>query len=330
MELISIKSFKNVLILEWLIKKCLYMRCYSFFNMAQTKLIQLINEEGVFPQNWTRKEEVDQKSIDSITEKILAKLTPQDIVEHNLAAYSNSVEEYGQKESNRLATPDLPHFINLMPNNGLVLDIAAGHLRDSRYMIDPGCRYELNKKGMVSPSPDKILRVNPLEGSLEFIKRNFYKLQPSLNSVPLIVRGDFMKPGEGEVFYSSDKELEPVFTQGKLKPVLDGIWSCAGYMVHMVPGKLGETTARWLETLKDGGVFAVSYIKRKEGNGPVKLLASMSAPGEIKVFSHYTQAEVDEAFISAGMNLIKTSSGDYGGHGYIMSDFFGDSMYRKG
>lgn len=297
--------------------------------MAQTRLMQLINEEGVFPQKWTRKDEVDQASIDSITEKILAKLTPQDIVEHNIAAYSNSVEEYGQKESNRLATPDLPHFIDIMPNNGLVLDLAAGHLRDSQYMIDPSCRDELNKKGMVSPPPDKRLRVIPLEGSVEFIKRNLYKLQPNLASVPLIVRGDFMKPGEGEAFYSNDKELESVFTQGKLKPVLDGIWSCAGYMVHMVPGKLDETTARWLETLKTGGVFAVSYIKRKEGNGPIKLLASMSAPGEIKVFSHYTPTEVDKAFSSAGMKLIGTSSGDYGGHGYIMSDFFGDSMYRK-
>jgi hypothetical protein len=297
--------------------------------MAQTKLIQLINDEGVFPQNWTKKDEVDQKSIDSITEKILAKLTPQDIVEHNIAAYSNSVEEYGQKESNRLATPDLPHFIDLMPNNGLVLDIAAGHLRDSQYMIDPRRRDGLNKKGMVSPPADKTLRVIPLEGSVEFLMMNIYKLQPNLDKIPLIVRGDFMKPGVGETFYSSDKELESVFTQEKLKPVLDGIWSCAGYMVHMVPGKLKETTARWLETLKHGGVFAVSYIKRKEGNGPIKLLASMSAPGEIKVFSHFTPKEVDEAFISAGMKLIGTSSGDYGGHGYIMSDFFGDSMYRK-
>jgi len=297
--------------------------------MAQTKLILLINEEGIFPQNWTRKDEIDQASIDSITEKILARLTPQDIVEHNLAAYSNSVEEYGQKESNRLATPDLPHFIDIMPNNGLVLDLAAGHLRDSWYMIDPGCRDELNKEGMISPSPDKRLRVIPLEGSLEFIKRNLYKLQPNLNSVPLIVRGDFMKPGEGEAFYSNDKKLGSVFTKGKLKPVLDGIWSCAGYMVHMVPGKLNETTARWAETLKHGGVFAVSYIKRKEGHGMIKLLASRSAPGEIKVFSHYTPDEVDKAFISAGMKLIGASSGDYGGHGYIMSDFFGDSMYRK-
>lgn len=233
--------------------------------MAQTKLMQLINEEGVFPQNWATKDEVDQDSIDSITERILGKLTPQDIAAHNIAAYSNSVTEYAQKGSNRLAVPELLCFIGLMPNSGLVLDLAAGHLRDSQYMIDPGCRDALNREGMVSPPPDKRLRVIPLEGSLEFLKDNMYKLQSNLDSVPLVVNGDFMNPGAGDAFYSNDKELETVFTQGELKPVLDGIWSCAGYMVHMVPGKLDETTAKWAMTLKAGGIFAVSYIKRKKG-----------------------------------------------------------------
>lgn len=297
--------------------------------MAQTKLMQLINEEGIFPQRWAAKEEVDQDSIDSITEKILGKLAPEDIAAHNIAAYSSSAAEYSEKESNRLAVPEILYFISLMPHQGMVLDLAAGHLRDSQYMIDPDCRDALNRQGMVSPPHGKRLRVIPLEGSPEFLKNNMHKLQHGLDNVPLIVNGDFMNPGEGKVFYSNDRELEPVFAKGELKPVLDGIWSCAGYMVHMVPGKLAETTAKWARTLKAGGIFAVSYIKRKKGQGEIKLLASRSAPGEIKVFSHYTPAEVDEAFSSAGMRLIDMSSGDYGGHGYVMSDFFGNSMYRK-
>ncbi|MBN2459577.1 hypothetical protein JXB28_04805 [Candidatus Woesearchaeota archaeon] len=297
--------------------------------MALTRLIQLINAEGIFPQEWAAKEQVDQESIDAITEKVVMQLSPQDIVEHNLAAYSNSVEEYGQKQSNKLAVPELPLLMGMVPNQGLVLDLGAGHLRDSQYMIDPGCREALNRPGMISPPSEKRLRVIPLEGSTEFLKKNMYKLQPNLSLVPLVIKGDFMKPGYGEAFYSSDEELETIFTKGKLKPVLDGIWSCTGYLVHMVPGKLNETTAKWAEALKPGGIFSVSYIKRKEGKGNIKLLASKSALGEIKIFSHYTPKEVDEAFTSAGMRLIDMASGSYNGHGYVMDDFFGSSAYRK-
>lgn len=100
-------------------------------------------------------------------------------------------------------------------------------------------------------------------------------------------------------------------------------------MVHMAPGKLGEVTRDWAKTLKSDGVFAVSYINCKENKDEVKFLASRSAPGEVKIFSHYNSKEVDEAFSGAGLELIDTSTGDYSGHGHVMSDFFGSVMYRK-
>jgi len=70
----------------------------------------------------------------------LSQLAPEDIAAHNIAAYSNSVGEYKAKGANLLVVPELAHFINLMPNDGLVLDIASGHLRDPLYMIDPDSR----------------------------------------------------------------------------------------------------------------------------------------------------------------------------------------------
>lgn len=297
--------------------------------MVETKLIQVINRLGIFPQNWTTKEEVDQEAIDRIGDLVLKQLSAKDIAEHNLVAYSNSVNNYNSKKVNQLTVPEITHFMNLIPKDGLVLDIAAGHLRDSLYMVSPESRDALNRGKMYSPPSHKRLRVIPLEGSSNFLDSCIGKLEKNMDRVPLVIAGDFMRPGTGEAYHSSDEHLSKVFTEGKLEPVLDGIWSCAGYMVHMAPGKLGETTAEWAKALKPEGVFAVSYINRKAGKSEMKLLASRSAPGEIKIFSHYMGVEVDEAFNSAGLELIDSSTGDYTGHGHVMSDFFGSAMYRK-
>jgi hypothetical protein len=297
--------------------------------MAKTKLIRLLNKEGVYPQNWKTKEEVNQEEIDRVQKGALTQLSWEDISAHNLAAYSNSVANYNSKPVNQLAIPDLLEFMALIPNDGLVLDIAAGHLRDSLYMIDPESRDSLNRDGMISPSAEKRLRVIPFEGSVNFLDSCIGRLEGNMDRVPLVVAGDFMAPGFGEAYRSSDENLSRIFTEDQLEPVLDGIWSCAGYMIHMAPGKLGETTRKWTKALKQGGVLGMSYINRKDGVPGMKLLASRSAPGEVKVFSHYTSTEVDRSFRSAGLKLVDSSKGDYTGHGHVMSDFFGSAIYRK-
>ena len=301
--------------------------------MAETKVLELINGLGVFPQRWEKPEDVDQGAISDIQNRVLGQLSAKDIAEHNCFAYSNSVEEYGSKPVNKLAVPEISNFINLMPEDGLVLDLGAGHLRDTFYMVDPKLRDSLNREGMVSPDNEKSLRVVPLEKSFEFLTRYSEDLTKyGIEAVPLIVEGDFMAPGDGRVYRSrglEGKELCDVFTEGNLSPVLDGIWSCAAYMVHMAPNKLGEATKGWAKTLKSGGVFAVSYINRKDNQDEMKFLASRSAPGEVKIFSHYNNGEVDEAFGEAGLKLIDSSTGDYDWHGHVMSDFFGSVMYRK-
>lgn len=297
--------------------------------MAQTRLIDLMNEQGVFPQNWKAKEDVNQDAVDAIAPLIFSELTNTDIVAHNIAAYSNSVAEYDSKKVNSEVIAELPMFIDMMPANGLVVDLAAGHLKDTLYMVAPEKRDSLNKEGVVSPSDGKTLNVVPIEGSLAFLDGCIYKLENQMDQVPLVVRGDFMAPGSGSVYAGYNDHLENVFTKGKVEPVLDGIWSCAGQMVHMMPGKLEENITQWSEFLKPNGIFVASYIKRKEGQDEMKLLASRSAPGEIKVFSHYTDVEVEKAFNNSGLEIVKHTSGDYDGHGYKLNDFFGSGFYRK-
>lgn len=297
--------------------------------MVRTRLVELLNEQGVFPQDWKTKEEVNQEAVDRVAPDVLSKLSPKDIVDHNIFAYSASVKEYDSKKVNSEVIPELPMFIDMMPENGLVLDLAAGHLKDTLYMVDPSSRERLNKEGVISPRNNKSLRVIPLEGSLEFLDQCEYKLVDHMSRVPLIVNGDFMNPGLGEVYTSTDSKLIKIFTEGQVQPVLDGIWSCAGQLVHMVPGKLKENLGQWTNFLKDEGLYAVSYIKRKEGQGEMKLLASRSAPGEIKVFSHYSDGEVEESFNSLGFKLVKHTNGDYDGHGFKMDDFFGSGFYKR-
>lgn len=297
--------------------------------MAQTRLIDLLNEQGVFPQQWKSKEEVNQGAVDAVAPLVLSRLSAKDIVDHNIAAYSASVQEYDSKKVNSEVIQELPMFMDFMPKNGLVLDLAAGHLKDTLYMVDPNSRTRLNREGVISPKDNKVLRVIPLEGSLEFLDQCEHKIADHMAQVPLIVHGDFMTPGFGNVYTATDSKLIDIFTQGKVQPVLDGIWSCAGQLVHMVPGKLRENLEQWAKFLKDDGIYAVSYIKRKEGQGEMKLLASRSAPGEIKVFSHYSDKEVEDSFNSFGFKLIKHTSGDYDGHGFKLNDFFGSGFYKK-
>jgi len=297
--------------------------------MEETKVLKLINSFGIYPQEWNTREDINQQAIDEVQEKILKELTKEDIAEHNNFAYSNSVKEYDSKPANLLTVPDLPLFMNLIPNNGLVLDLGAGHLRDTLYMTDPSSRALLNREVMTYSDLEKKLNVIPLENSKEFLDHCYGKISGSIENIPLIVEGDFMSPGIGKEYVSRNKDLSRIFTQGELEPVLDGIWSCAGYMVHMAPDELVNATMGWSKTLKKGGIFSVSYINKKEGQGGTKLLASKSAPGEIKIFSHYTSKEVDAAFSKSGLKLINSSTGDYDGHGHVMSNFFGNAMYRK-
>ena len=303
--------------------------------MAETELIQILNEKGIFPQDWKSREDVDQAAVDEVEREVLSQLSAEDIAEHNNFAYSNSVKEYGQKDANRLVVPEIVDFINLMPEGGLVLDIGAGHLRDTVYMVDPESRLPLSRSDMATPYGDNRLKVVPLDISEKFFDGNLWKIAgpKKVSSVPLMVLGDFMKPGRGQIYHSLEQRfssnLGDVFTRGDLRPVLDGIWSCAGYMVHMDPTKFEEATQGWAKTLKQGGVFAVSYINKKDNGHDMKLLASRSAPGEVKIFSHFRSQDVDRVFENAGMRLIDSSTGDYSGHGHVMKDFFGSAMYRK-
>ncbi|MBC8435284.1 hypothetical protein H8D91_02160 [archaeon] len=297
--------------------------------MAQTRLIDLMNELGVYPQNWKAKEDVNQAAVDAIAPLVFPKLSNQDIVDHNIAAYSNSVAEYDSKKVNSEVIQELPMFMDLMPENGLVVDLAAGHLKDTLYMVDPSSRARLNREGVISPQDNKALYVVPIEGSRAFLEGCDYKLEDHMDRVPLIVHGDFMKPGQGRAYYSGLGELTSIFTEGNVQPVLDGIWSCAGQMVHMAPGKLEENVAQWSRFLKPEGVFAVSYWRKGENNEDMKLLASRSAPGEIKVFSHFSDEEVDSAFDSAGLTLMNHTIGDYDGHGHKMEGVFGNGFYKK-
>lgn len=297
--------------------------------MAETRVLDLINSYGIFPQKWKTKEEVDQKAIDSIQKQVLSQITAKDISEHNNFAYSNSVEAYNKKTSNMLATPEIIDFINLIPNEGLVLDLGAGHLRDTLYMVDPNSRNRLNREGMDSSKLEKTLRVVPFEKSKEFLTQCYEKIENKIKNIPTIIEGDFMEPWKGKPLKYTDMDIATDFAIGIPKKRFDGIWSCAAYMVHMAPGKLEESTRGWTKGLKEGGIFAVSYINKKEGQNNIKFLASRSAPGEIKIFSHFNSKEVDEAFDAAGLKLIDRTNGDYTGHGHVLSDFFCSAMYRK-
>jgi hypothetical protein len=297
--------------------------------MPRTNLTKKLNDLGVYPQNWSTADEVDQSAVDDVAEELLTSLTPQEIIDHNIAAYGASTEEYDDKASNQQVVPELPLFMNLLEEDSLVLDLGSGHGRDPLYMVDPKSRERLNREGMVSPVHQ--LNVVPLEGSRDFLHMTYDKLERQSNRIPLMVQGDFTRPGEGEVFFSNrgNLSLESVLTQGNLRPVFDGIWSCASYLIHMPEKLLQSSIEGWGKTLKQGGIFAVSYIPPREDGLTTKVLTSRSAPGEIKVFSHYTPEIIDAAFEGAGFAMIDSSTGDYGGRGKVQEGFFSNAFYRK-
>jgi SAM-dependent methyltransferase len=309
--------------------------------MAETTLIQKMNGLGVFPQEWKTEEEVraNEARVEEISDELFAMLSPDEIIEHNIAAYDASTEAYDNKPANQKVVPELLQFINHLADESLVLDLGSGHGRDSLYMVDPSCREELNREGMVSLRIYKAFKVVPLDGSEEFLGLTYDKLKDHLKNVPLMVQGDFTKPGEGRVYNPPHGRLDyhliatpPLvdsLIRGNLRSNFDAIWSCASFLIHMPEQYLDGAIDGWGQTLTKDGLFAVSYIPpRKEGQ-TTQILASRSAPGEIKVFSHYTPERIDEAFAKAGFELANASTGDFAGRGHVQSKFFGNAFYRK-
>lgn len=294
--------------------------------MALTKLISQMNTLGVYPQNWKEKDDVNQESIDKISDTLLKRVTNQDIINHNITTYNRSTQAYVTKESNQNVIPELSLFMKLLKQDELVLDLGSGHGRDTLYMVDQTVRNNSNQEEINTPK--HTLQVVPFEGSKEFLELTLNKVKENLSKIPLMVQGDFTKPGNGIPYYGDHKELISILTKGNLQPIFNGIWSCAAYLVHMPNERLNESIAQWSKTLVRDGIFAVSYIPTKKDQSTV-FLASRSAPGEIKVFSHYSSKRIDEAFSLADLTLIDMTSGDYNGHGHVMKDFFTNAFYKK-
>lgn len=287
-----------------------------------TKVIELLNDCKIFPQNWSRPGDVDQESIDAIAEKIESELTAEDIAEHNIKAYTDSVEAYAQKPSNKFVAPEITDFIDALDDGSTVLDLGCGQGRDSLYFTCPEMRDSLNRDGMTSPS--KQLQTVPLDGSLAFLRMTYRSLREheALSHVPLMGQANFSER-RFRFPYAKCDTYEDQFLDGGL---CDGIWACASLFIHSDPETLEDDIVFWSGKMRENGVFGGSYI-RAEKTGR-RFLASRSAPGEIKVFTHFCDADIEQAFENCGFTKLLSSKGDYSGRGSEQKDFFGNFLYR--
>jgi SAM-dependent methyltransferase len=265
-------------------------------------------------------------------EDIIRAVSSQDRVDHTGQVYDATAAGYDQNPHTRYIIPELLPFIGMLPDDGLVLDLGAGHGRDTLFMAGD----ETARKGLLPPElaaapiPDRRLRVVPYDLSQNLLDIALAKAQPFADRIPAVVRGDFTRPQTHAVRFVPPLQdaLAGIFYRHTPAPVFDGLWACASFLIHTPLERVDGALKFWGGTLKQGGIACMSYINPALGTGEQ---LQLSQTGEVKHFARPTQDAIDAACAAAGLERLSTGISDYvdTGKGVTQPAFFRTEFYRK-
>jgi SAM-dependent methyltransferase len=270
----------------------------------------------------------NQRILDEHCHIIIDQLTAQDLIEHCLKVYDETVTEYENNPHNKDIVDELIEFIGLLPDRGDVLDVGCGHGRDALFMSiqDPGFRKSLmqrpDNQGVTTfekyPAiPEKTLRVIGVDNSKQMLSLAIAKKRNLISNGQLIVSPDRSFKGlKGSI----PKEF-PAFVLMDMHQLdfpketnFDGIWACTSLFTHTPKELMKPAILSLAKYLIPGGVLYLSYMNGKAGGDKSagaydKLL--MSSTGKIKYFSQPDPDEVREIAKKYHLRLEHESFDDF-------------------
>ena len=265
-----------------------------------------------------------QRILDEITEEILSRLTPEDILSHSLEIYNETAEHYLAAPEHQNIIDELVLFMNLneLPSGSSIIDLGCGFGRDALFMSCPNPDFRKEQMKRVSngkttleryPVPNKYFYVLGVD--------NCRKMIGSADDKKKRIRGNF---------YSSP--LFAVYDIHRLDELslfpVDGIWSCASLFTH-TPMVLVPKILKFIKgILRSGGIFAVSYTQGFQECSYNKLL--LSRTGRIKYFSQPMASAIENEARKFGLKLIYQSQDNFDREGKLVArNLFATQFFQK-
>jgi len=272
---------------------------------------------------YSEKEEIDQEFLDTITEKVLRKLTPEKISSHVTKIYDATVSEYTKNQHNLYIVDELIEFMSLLPEKAMVLDIGCGPGRDVLFMSIPNKEFREGLMGRVKngkttrekyPIPESKFNVIGIDNSFKMISAA-RKRQSSLIEKGLLKSDN----DERKLFNYFD-----VNWNIKHLGEFDGIWSCAALFTHTPEEHLESTFNSISALIKENGLFLTTYTT---GDAYNKLL--LSSTGRIKYFSHPTPDTISKMAKNYGLILEEEKFSDFENGKVVKKNLFVSQLFIK-
>ncbi|MDP3963706.1 MAG: class I SAM-dependent methyltransferase [bacterium] len=249
-----------------------------------------------------------QQNLDRVTPEAMKQLTPKDIADHMRSVYDETANAYAENPHTQHVVDEIVEFMNLMPDNGIVLDAGCGTGRDACYMAcnEGSCRapfMERKRKGIKTIDryavPKNACFVVAIDGSKDLLDHAIERYK--------------------NLRRQSQKRLPITFVIGDIHQLqlphisafapFDGIWSCTALFTHTPEALVDPVLKDIAKLLKPGGIFFTSYTNGAVAGPYDKLLASQT--GRIKYFSQPDPKDIAERAKQAGLALAKQTFGDF-------------------
>lgn len=270
-----------------------------------------------------------QKVLDEIAGSVLAELKPNDIIEHAVAVYNETAEEYRKNSHTQNIIPELLDFMAVLPNGARVLDIGCGPGRDAFFMT-------------VRDQNFRKMFMENIESGMSVLQELYLSLSEKILQVDGIDRSTKMLDlarERGEELKKSGlltsatcpsfgfEEMHSLYEDYSC-PTFNGIWSCTALFTHTPKPLIGPALATVSSVLKTSGIFFTSYTNGAAEGRYEKLL--LSSTGKIKYFSHPDPNDIARMAKNHSLGLIRESYSDYKINGKVIKEnLFVSQFYRK-
>lgn len=249
-----------------------------------------------------------QARLDKIAHDVLWDFDTDNMSIHMSTVYNTTAKDYVNAPHTQGVIEELITFMNMLPENGCILDVGCGPGRDALFMVCPKRTFRTSNMQRVKNGkrvidmfdvPEKTLRVIGVDISLQMLlhaQRALCMLAKEgkpIAHIPLFLYDDMhhlrIREAVGAEFF-------------------DGIWSCAGlftHSLHVKPALFNQIAF----LLKKGGIFFTSYTNSgMAGQWRDKLF--VSSTGHIKYFSECDPKQIAYMADGAGLSLIAESYSD--------------------
>lgn len=276
--------------------------------------------------------EVAQGIIDEITEELVRKTDPAEILRHMQEVYDKTADTYANLPEHRMIPDALPTFMCAfgLKEGSRILDLGSGPLlRDTLYMSCGDEAFRREAMGRMRggralrdrmATPRVTFEVEAADSSERMVA--LAQRERDRVTALLMMRG---VPHKLPIVFKID-DMHNVST--KCKERYDGIWSSAALFTHTPRIYVGMALRSVAEALKPGGVFGVTFPNAGDRTPYDSIL--MSRSGELKYFSRPAPWFIVDEARMASLTFLAEEYNDLTRGDEVTKDFFVAQFYRKG